>query len=179
MSAFIQLHSGWRLVKTIVLLFILVLLLLLAFPSLVQADIGRVEEAPGQVLYQTRTTLKDQKSNRWQAIAFKRYQPDGTDTLGLRLVGFPGTVVIDRSRPLKLVDSLGGELTAADTSARMFTDETSPEPYITQYDLGAVLVDIRPAVPLELQIPVESGDPIVLLMAPSTLQEWKQLRDIR
>lgn len=178
MSSAIKFQSSWQTVRAIALLLILALLLLLGFPRATQADIRTVEEAPGQVLYQTRSTLQDQQGNRWQAIAFKRHGPDGTDTLGLRLVGFPGAAVIDRSRLLKLVDSLGQELTAADTSAKMFTDASLPEPHISQYDLGAVLTDIQPAVPLELQIPVEAGDPVVLLISPPTLKEWQQLRDV-
>jgi hypothetical protein len=178
MSLSIKFRNGWQIVRAIALLLILALLLLLGFPRPAQAEIRTVEEAPGQVLYQTRTTLKDQRGNRWQAIAFKRHKSDETEILGLRLVGFPGAAVIDRSRPLKLVDSLGQALTATDTSTKMFTDESAPEPYISQYDLGAVLNDIQPAVPLELQIPVQSGDAIVLLISPPTLKEWQQLRDL-
>ena len=178
MSLSIKFQNGWQVVRAIALLLVLALLLLLAFPHPAQAEIRTVEEAPGQVLYQTRTTLKDSQGNRWQAIAFKRHKADEAEILGLRLVGFPGAAMIDRSRPLKLVDSLGQELTAADISAKMFTDESAPEPYISQYDLGAVLSDIQPAVPLELQIPVESGDVVILLISPPTAKEWKQLRDI-
>ena len=90
-------------------------------------------------------------------------------------MGFPGAAEIDRTQSLKLIDSLGHTLTAADTSAKIFTDESSPEPYIGQYDLGAVLADIQPAIPLELQIPVTDGDPILLLIPPPTLAEWQQL----
>lgn len=140
-----------------------------------QAAIRQFEEAPGQMLFQTRQTLQDSAGNRWQAIAFKRHKTEGDDVLYLRLVGFPGAINIDRSRPLRLVDSLGKTLTAADTSAQMFTDARSPEPHIGQYDLGAVLPEINPAVPLELQIPVTDGNPVELLIAPPTLQEWKQL----
>lgn len=178
MSSSSLIRKSWQGARTIALLIILTLLLLLLFPSPAQADIRTLEEAPGQVLYQTRTTVKDQHGNRWQAIAFKRHKSDGSDILGLRLVGFPGAAVIDRTRPLKLIDSLGQELTAADVSAKIFTDESSPEPHIGQYDLGPVLEDIQPAVPLELQIPVQSGEPVVLVLAPPTLAEWKQLSSI-
>jgi hypothetical protein len=168
-------QRGWQGLRAIALVLILVLSLLVLFPSPAQADIRTLEEAPGQMLYQIRATVQDQQGNRWQAIAFKRHKADGTDMLGLRLVGFPGAAEIDRSRPLTLVDSLGHTLTARDTSAKIFTDASAPEPYIGQYDLGAVLADIQPAVPIELQIPVTSGDPVILLIAPPTLEEWQQL----
>jgi len=177
MSSSSWIQRGLHGLRAIALLLILLLRLLLLFPEPAQADIRTIEEAPGQMLYQTRTTVKDPQGNRWQAIAFKRHKTDGTDTLGLRLVGFPGAADIDRDRPLRLVDSLGKELSAKDTSAKIFTDESAPEPYIGQYDLGAVLANIQSAVPLELQIPVHSGDPVVLLISPPTLAEWKQLPD--
>jgi len=155
-----------------------VTLTLTLFPQVVHAEIRTIEEAPGQVLYQTRVTLKDQHNQRWQAIAFNRHKADGVEVLGLRLVGFPGAATIDRTQPLTLVDSLGHTLTAQDTSAKIFTDETSPAPYIGQYDLGAILADIQSAVPLELQIPVETGEPVMLLIPPPTLAEWQQLRGL-
>ncbi|RZM78979.1 DUF3122 domain-containing protein [Leptolyngbya iicbica] len=151
------------------------LLSLTLFVPAAHAAIRTIDEGPGQVLYQTRTTLRDEANQRWQAIAFKRHKADGSEILGLRLVGFPGVADIDRSQPLRLVNSLGHVLTAADTSAKIFTNASSPEPYIGQYDLGAVLPEIQPAIPLELQIPVTAGDPITLLIPPPTLEEWQQL----
>jgi len=156
-------------------LLLLVTLTLTLFASGAHAEIRTIEEAPGQVLYQTRVTLQDQHNQRWQAIAFNRHKSDGTEVLGLRLVGFPGAATIARAQPLKLVDALGHTLTAQDTSANIFTDEAAPEPYIGQYDLGAVLAAIQPAIPLELQIPVETGEPVMLLISPPTLAEWHQL----
>jgi hypothetical protein len=44
-----------------------------------QAAMRQLEEAPGQMVYQSRQTLKDQQGNSWQAIAFKRIRPDETD----------------------------------------------------------------------------------------------------
>ena len=35
------------------------------------AAISQLEEAPGQIVDQTRQTLKDRHGNSWQAIAFK------------------------------------------------------------------------------------------------------------
>lgn len=173
LSSMVQ--RSWQGARVVLLLLVLTIVLLLLFPAPAQAEIRTIEEAPGQVLYQTRATVKDQHGNRWQAIAFKRLQTDQPAMLGLRLVGFPGAAIIDRTQPLKFVDSLGKELTAEDTSAKIFTDESAPEPHIGQYDLGAVLADIQPAVPLELQIPIESADPVVLLISPPTLEEWQAL----
>jgi hypothetical protein len=78
----------------------------LIIPS-AEAAIQQLEEAPGQLLYQSRRSLKDQHGNRWQAIAFKRSRADGRAFVYLRLVGFPGVVEIDRTQPVKLLRSLG------------------------------------------------------------------------
>jgi hypothetical protein len=166
-----------RLIKLARILLVLVLALFISFADVLpaQAAIRTFEESPGQVLRQSRTTLKDEFGNRWQAITFKRSKPDGSEVVGLRLVGFPGAVTIDRSRPLMLKDSLGNTLTAADASAPIFTDADNPEPHIGQYDLQPVLDDLRPELPLELQLPVIDGDPVVLQIAPQTVQEWKQV----
>jgi hypothetical protein len=53
------------------------------------AAIRQLEEAPGQIVYQARQTLKDQHGNSWQTIAFKRIRPNGKTSFELRLVGFP------------------------------------------------------------------------------------------
>ena len=166
-----------RLINLARILLALVLALFISFADVLpaQAAIRTFEESPGQVLTQSRTTLKDEFGNRWQAITFKRTKPDRSEIVGLRLVGFPGAVTIDRSYPLTLTDSLGNTLTAEDASAPIFTDADNPEPHIGQYDLQPILDDLRPELPLELQLPVLQGDPVVLQIAPQTIQEWKQV----
>ena len=166
-----------RLIRLARMLLVLVLASFIAFADVLPAHgaIRTFEEAPGQALTQSRTTLKDEFGNRWQAIAFKRIKPDGSQIGALRLVGVPGTVRIDRSHPLLLKDSLGNTLTAEDASGSIFTDADNPEPHIGQYDLQPILGDLRPELPLELQLPLIDGDPIVLQIAPQIVQEWKQV----
>jgi hypothetical protein len=166
-----------RLIKLARILLVLVLALFISLADILpaQAAIRTFEESPGQVLTQSRTTLKDEFGNRWQAIVFKRTKPDGSEIVALRLVGFPGAVAIDRSHPLMLKDSLGNTLTAEDASAPIFTDTDNPEPHIGQYNLQPILNNLRPELPLELQLPVLDRDPVVLQIAPQTIQEWKQV----
>jgi Protein of unknown function (DUF3122) len=78
---------------------------LVMFPA--DAAIRELKEAPGQMVYQSRQTLKDQHDNSWQAIAFKRIRADGTANIYLRLVSFPGIAELDRTRPLSLTNFLG------------------------------------------------------------------------
>jgi hypothetical protein len=138
-----------------------------------QARIRQLEEKPGQFLYQSRKALKDQHGHTWQAIAFKRAMPDGSSTFFLRLVGFPDTATIDRSRPLGFTNSLGDSLEAADASSRIFTDADKPEPHVGQYDLKPLVPDLRAELPWRLDIPTIEGDTVVLQVPPSLVQEWQ------
>ncbi|MGP1384379.1 MAG: DUF3122 domain-containing protein [Thainema sp.] len=137
------------------------------------AAIRQLEEAPGQVVYQSRQTLKDQHNNSWQAIAFKRIQPDANPQVYLRLVGFPGTADIDRSQPLVLTSSMGQTLEAADASSRIFTDASAPEPNVGQYNLQPILAELRAELPWRLQIPAAEGVKVTLPVPSSIIQEWQ------
>ena len=134
------------------------------------AALSHLEEAPGQILYQSRTALRDKENDTWQAIAFKRVRPDGTDIVYLRLVGFPGTASINRMQPLVLTTSLGQTLTANEVSAKIFTD-SPPEPNVGQYDLQPVLPQLRSEVPLKLNLPSEDGLIVELNVPPGSIQE--------
>ena len=130
------------------------------------AAIRQLEEAPGQVVYQSRQTLYDQHNNSWQTIAFKRIRPDGNTFLYLRLVGFPGSVDIDRSQPLILTNSLGKTLTANDASQQIFTDTTSPTPNVGQYDLAPIVFELQAEIPLKLSLPTTQFEPVKLVISP-------------
>ena len=138
------------------------------------AAIRQLEEAPGQVVYQSRQTLTDQLGQRWQAIAFKRIRPDHREILYLRLAGFPGSAAIDRTKPLTLTSSLGQTLTAADASSQMFTDAAAPEPHIGQYDLQPIVAQLRPELPWQLTLATASH-PLTLAVSPAAIQDWQTL----
>ena len=139
------------------------------------AAISQLEEAPGQIVYQARQTLKDRHGNSWQAIAFKRVPPNGKATFELRLVGFPGVTVIDRRKPLLLTDSMGKTLTANDTSSTIFTDLAAPEPNVGQYNLQPLLSQLQAEIPLELTIAAIDSEAINLSVPPSFVEEWQTI----
>ena len=139
------------------------------------AEIRQLEEAPGQVVYQSRHTLHDQHNSSWQAIAFKRVRPDGSTVSYLRLVGFPNSVVIDRTQPLTLRDSLGKTLKAEDASQQVFTDVTTPEDNVGQYDLAPIVSDLQSVIPLQLSLPTIKSEPVELVVSPAIVQEWQAL----
>lgn len=139
------------------------------------AAIRQLEEAPGQMVYQARQTLKDQQGNSWQAIAFKRIRPDKAATIYLRLVGFPGTAELDHSQPLTLTDSLGQTLTATDISQEMFSDETQVGLNAAEYDLQPILMQLEVGIPLRLLLPTLDPPEIALNISPEIVEEWQSL----
>ncbi|MEB3212680.1 MAG: DUF3122 domain-containing protein [Leptolyngbyaceae bacterium] len=137
------------------------------------AAIQQIEEAPGQMLYQSRHTLQDQHGHPWRAIAFNRILPNGSTSFYVRLVGFPGMAEIDRSQPLMVTTSLGETLTASDASSKIFTDASTPEPHIGQYDLQPIVSMLQPVIPIQLSLPTLNSSPIQLSVSPSIIQEWQ------
>lgn len=142
-------------------------------PPSAAAAIRQLEEAPGQIVYQSRQTLKDQHGNNWQAIAFKRIRGDGRTSFELRLVGFPGVVEIDRSQSLTLTNSLGKIFTAADASGDIFTEVAKPEPNVGQYDLQPLLPDLEVGIPINLNLPTVGGAAVKLSVSPLLIEEWR------
>jgi len=140
-----------------------------------QAVLRQLEEAPGQIVYQSRQTLKDRQGNSWQAIAFKRIRPNDTDVIYLRLVGFPGTAAIDHSQPLILTNLMGKTLTAADVSQEMFTDKTQIKPDVGQYDLQPILMQLESAIPLQLTLSTLDQSEIILNVSADMIGEWRSL----
>lgn len=143
------------------------------------AAIRQLEEAPGQVVYQSRQTLKDRQGNTWQAIAFKRILPDGKTTLELRLVGFPGVAEIDRTKPLLLTNSMGKTLRAADISSNIFTAPTTPQPNVGQYDIQPLLPQLQAEIPLKLTLQTLGSEAINLSAPSSFVQDWQTLFSAR
>lgn len=163
---------SWLLLIGVIIFGVLLGSGLLNSPS-AAAAIRQREEAPGQMVYQSRQTLKDQYGNTWQAIAFKGIHADGDSRFNLRLVGFPGVVEIDRTQPLTLTNSLGDTLVAADASSDLFTQQDHPEPNVGQYDLQPLLPQLQAEIPLKLSLPVLKGTTIRLSVPPSLIQEWQ------
>jgi hypothetical protein len=145
-------------------------------PPVALAGIRQLEEAPGQMVYQSRQNLKDQQGNTWQAIAFKRISPDNKVSVSLRLVGFPGVAEIDPAQPLSLTNSLGKSFTAIYDFGNILIDPASaPKTNIGQYDLEPILTHLQASIPLKLTLPTIQGEAIRLSIPPTLIEEWKSL----
>jgi len=139
------------------------------------ATIRQLEEKPGQVVYQSRSTVTDQYNNNWQAVAFNRVKPDGSTSFFVRLSGFPGSVDIDRSQPMTLKDPMGDVWQAEDASEQMFTDESTRKGHLGQYNLMPIVDSLDPVLPLELELPTLDSGIIKLSIKPTAIQEWQEV----
>lgn len=153
----------------------LVCISLIAYsPLLAFATVTQTTEYPRQILYQSRQNLQDQTGNSWQAIAFKRVHPEGSYTISLRLVGFPGAVALDHAQPLKLTTSLGKTLTAEDISSDISQDISAPA-NVAEYDMKSVLPQLQAEIPLKLDLPTVGGEAVSLSVPFSLVEEWQTI----
>lgn len=166
-----QVFSGLLLLGAIVLAVLLGLGIL--NPPHAAAAIRQMEEAPGQVVYQSRQSLRDQHGNSWQTVAFKRVRPNGNTSFELRLIGFPGVIEIDRAQPLTLRNSLGNTLFAADASSDIFGESNRPEANVGQYNLQPLLSQLRAEIPLELTMPTINSEAVHLSIPSLLIEEWQ------
>lgn len=144
-------------------------------PPVALAGIRQLEEAPGQMVYQSRQNLKDQQGNTWQAIAFKRINPDNKVSVSLRLVGFPGVAEIDPAQPIFLTSSLGKSFTAVYDSGKILIDPAAPQTNIGQYNIEPLLPQLETTIPLKLTLPTIQGEAVSLSIPPTLIEEWKSL----
>jgi hypothetical protein len=170
MSCQIRQFFSWLLLISAITIFALIGLGVLDMPS-ASAAIRQIEEAPNQMVYQSRQSLKDQHGNTWQTVAFKRSRPDGNSSFELRLVGFPDLVAINHTQPLTLTNSLGKTLTATDTSSNIFKDGVQAN--VGQYDLQPLLADLQAEIPLKISLSTLKGDAISLSVPPALVAEWQ------
>lgn len=167
----------WNFTQRFLLLSLCLGIILCSLTSPAQARVQQMEEAPGQIVYQARQTIRDQQKQTWQVIAFQRVKEGQVGHPYLRVVGFPGVVKIDPQLPLIMTNALGDRFSVPATSENLFTDSAHPEPHIAQYDLAAVIPKLNIAVPLRLEIPsLEKA--IRLNISPTALFEWQNLSKI-
>ncbi|MGY6529644.1 MAG: DUF3122 domain-containing protein [Cyanobacterium sp.] len=152
------------------------ILLIIGCPFPAFATVTQIEEYPGQMLYQSRQNLQDQMGNYWRAIAFKRIHPEGSASISLRLIGFPGGVSLDHTQPLILITDFGQTFSAKDISDDI-SQNTSSLGNVGEYDFNSVLPQLQESVPLTLSLSTIDGESISLSVPSFIIEEWKSLTD--
>ncbi|MEC4804570.1 MAG: DUF3122 domain-containing protein [Jaaginema sp. PMC 1079.18] len=133
------------------------------------AVVASHQEAPGQILYKSRHTIRDNNSNSWQLIVFKQIQPGQVSSTYLRLVGFPGTVEFKHPHPLKITVQTR-EFLAEDVFAQQ-----APGANIGQYDIASVLPHLQLGQRVKLEIPVNNAFPLSLAVPAEIVWEWQDI----
>lgn len=159
-----------RFLVAILLILSLFLSISLTFTPRVEAIIRQQEEAPGQILYQSRHSLRDEKGKTWQIILFKRFQEGKVQDLDLRLVGFPDEINFTHPHNLEIVSSSGKIFTAMD----QFADK-SPAPNVGQYDLKDILPQLPTNEVVRLFVPLSDSNSISIKIPIPVLLEWQEI----
>ncbi|NER27147.1 MAG: DUF3122 domain-containing protein [Symploca sp. SIO1C4] len=156
----------------LVLLTSLVLIFLLGLGSWsippATASIRQMEEAPGQILVQSRHTLRDETGNSWQVVLFKRIKANDATSINLRLVGFPGAAKFAHPQPLTIITETGTILNSKDMFA-----EKSPAANVGQYDFKNALNKLPTAASVRLFPVMSDPQPIELKIPPEVILEWQ------
>lgn len=139
-------------------------------PQPAWAEIRQIEEAPGQLLYQSQHSLRDQAGYSWQVVLFKQVKNATVTGVNLRLVGFPGVAEFSHPKPLQIKIETGEIFTAEDE----FADQ-SPAPNVGQYDFKSVLLKLPMNQRTLLLLPLAGDRTIALPIPPSIILEWQTL----
>ncbi|MCU0568453.1 MAG: DUF3122 domain-containing protein [Oculatellaceae cyanobacterium Prado106] len=170
--------------RTVAIISLLLLLLLLCggllFSQPALAEIRQFHESPtafpGSLLYKSQWSLVDQAGRTWQAIAFQvrstEAQPTDPLVIKLRLVGFPGSVAIDPTKPLLLDHRQGQFYTAAADAAFTLHPES-----VGQFELQPILSQLDPKTALYLSVATTDGTTVDLKVPPFLVEEWVSLGD--
>ena len=158
----------------IMLIIGLVLLILVYQNTLIvnsaNALIREIEEAPTQIVYQAKHTLKDETGKSWQVVFYKRLKSGEVDTINLRLVGFPGTVEFTHPQPLKISYDRNKISLARDNFA-----EKAPATNVGEYQFPEVLFDLKKNVPVFLYLPVKTDQLAIIKIPFPVLLEWQEV----
>ncbi|ANV84856.1 hypothetical protein AWQ21_10985 [Picosynechococcus sp. PCC 7003] len=135
-----------------------------AEPSL--ASIRQQEEAPGQILYQSRQSIQDNHGQTWQVVLFKRVKAGRVETVDLRLVAYPGQATFIHPGSLSLSVPNQAPLTAPD----QFATE-APAPNVGQFDLKDILPQLPTDQKVQLSLPLK--EQLTIEIPPEVLLEWR------
>ncbi len=150
--------------------FSFLLLFVVMIPNVpAQALMRETTEKPGQVVYQSRQTLKDQNGKTWQIVLFKRIKNDAEPEINLRLVGFPDMVIFQHPAPLIIHPDANSTFELEDAFAK-----ESPGANVGQYFISETFQTSPPNGIWELELPLV--DQVDNIKVPYfVLQEWQEL----
>ncbi len=163
----------WQFFSKLLCLSAVVLLLAISFGAAslpATASIRTMEEAPGQILVQSRHTLRDNTGNSWQVVLFKRVKNGAIASVDLRLVGFPGAAEVAPAKPLQITTRDGKIFAAADR----FSGK-SPAANVGEYMLQDILPQLPVNSSLRLLLPISGERSSQLEIPLPVVLEWQDI----
>lgn len=150
-------------------LFLVLLLVLSLHAPAAQAAIHRYEEGTDRFMVRSLQTLRDDGDQAWQLVLFKRVHAGETESLRLRLVGFPGVARLSRSVALEVMDDNDHRWSVLESLSG-----TPANPSVAEYEFSDVLAALDANTPLRLTIPTERRSR-ELVVPPFVIQEWREV----
>jgi len=132
------------------------------------ASVHTYPEGNDRVMIRSLQTLRDRTNQAWQVVFYKRVQHGLTQSLHLRLVGFPCGVALQHPSALKI--TTGTEKVWMATETAPVTDALN----VAEYDLFEVMRQLTATTPLRLTVPVQ-GESIELPIPPFVVEEWRKV----
>jgi hypothetical protein len=129
-----------------------------------EAAIRSIEEAPGQVMIQSRQTLRDDQKFPWQVVLFAH-----KDQLELRLVGFPDRDTFAHPGYLEINLTNGQQLIAEDEFIKK-----SPAANVGQFNLEPLVDQLPKDQNLVLHLPL-TQEKRPLTIPAAVIIEWQAL----
>jgi hypothetical protein len=133
------------------------------------ASVRQMEEAPGQILIQSRHTLEDNQGDTWQVVLFKRTKADGSSMIHLRLVDFPGLADFAHPQALTITTNKGDSFKAEDVFA-----EQAPAANVGEFDVQNILTQL-PVTKLNLSLAMKGDNSPQLSIPSEVVLEWQSV----
>ncbi|XGV96311.1 MAG: DUF3122 domain-containing protein [Leptolyngbya sp. BL-A-14] len=147
---------------------VILLVLFLPFDEPVLASVHTYPEGTDRVMVRSLQTLRDRADQAWQVVFYKRVQNGLTQSLHLRLVGFPGGADLNHPGMLKITTGTETVWVAKETA--LVTEALN----VAEYDFFDVMRQLHDTTPLRLTLPIK-GQPIELPVPPFVVEEWRRV----
>lgn len=154
----------WKTIILTVILGVMLWLILLIPPAF--ASVHTYPEPDG-VLYRSLSHLQDDADRAWQAVFYKRFHLGQPETLHLRLIGFPGAVKLQHSKPLEIES--GTQIWLAED----VTPSQFPTAHVGEYDIKPLLVKLEAEKPLKVILSIDTGKATLTIPSETLLEWWR------
>jgi Protein of unknown function (DUF3122) len=137
------------------------------------ASIHTYPEGAERVMFRSLQTIRDRDDQAWQLVLFKRVNRGRTESIHLRVVGFPGQATLTHPGNLAIMSS-DRTWIAADTLL-----EPSPFPAnVGEYNIQDFVTHLTLNSPLKLVLPSQD-DPVELTIPPFVVKEWRAINRMK